>query len=101
MFAVSSRGGCEQFCHAQEIVRRTDEVRGELRPIESFEVRLPEVRHRLDPAKDLLDSLSDPLADRVAGMPSRSPIDGRATSPLEVLSDLRRDVDLLATLDEV
>ena len=100
MFAVSSGGGREQFGHAEEIVRRSHEVRGELRPIESLEARLPEVRHRLDPAKDLLDPLSDPLADRIAGMASRSPVDGRATAPLEVLSDLRRNVELLATLDE-
>jgi len=32
-------------------------VRGVLRPIESSESRLPEVRHRLGPAEDLFDSL--------------------------------------------
>src|SRR6266436_5070793 len=33
-----------------------------LRPLQSSEARLPEVRPRLGPAENLLDSLSDPLA---------------------------------------
>ena len=40
---------------------------------------LAQAADRLDPAEDLLDPLAYPLADRVAGMARRAPVDRRAT----------------------
>ena len=50
---------------------------------------LAQAAGRLDPAEDHLDSLTNPLADRVTGMPGRAPVDPRAT-PGGVLRHVRR-----------
>jgi hypothetical protein len=53
----------------------------------------------LDPAKDLLDALTDTLADSVALVAHGATVDRRAT--VGVLGDMRGDVGLSASLDEV
>jgi hypothetical protein len=47
----------------------------ELRPLDASESRLPEIRHCLEPAKDLFDSFPGPLADLVAIVPYRAAVD--------------------------
>jgi len=53
----------------------------------------------LDPAEDLLNALTDALADSVALVADGATIDRRAT--MGVLSDMRGDFGLAASLDEV
>jgi len=77
---------------------RSDQVRGHLRALQSSEACLPEVRHRLGPAENLFDSLSEPLTDRVALMPRRPAIDREAAGARDILCNMRRDVQLAAAL---
>src|SRR5712691_1654051 len=71
----SGRCRCEQLRHPHQVVRRADQVRGELRPFEPFEASLPEIRHRLEPAEDLFDALAKDLADCVARMARGAAVD--------------------------
>ncbi len=52
------------------------------------------------PTEDLVDALSDALADDIAGRTGGAPVDCGATVALEVLSDVRRDAELSTSFDE-
>src|ERR1700674_3356348 len=82
-----SRGPREQCPQADQVVRRRRERDD---PIDAFPAAMPELAQPADglqPAKDLLDQLPLPLADRVAGM-TRGPIINGAARHL--LRDVRR-----------
>src|SRR5438128_1747628 len=96
----SGCGGGEQLADPHQVVGRTDEVRRQLRALEPSEARLPEIRDGLGPAKDLLDALSDDLADRVASVSGGASIDRRAAARSFVLRDVRGDVALAAVPDK-
>src|SRR5439155_17146373 len=82
-----------QLRHAQKVVRRADQVRGELGLRDPDEAALSEPAHRLHPAEDLLDALALSLADRVALMSGRSAIQSRCATALN-RSDVRCDSPL-------
>ena len=64
------------------------------------ELRLLLSGHRLDPAEGFFDALADALADGVAAMPRRAPVDRRA-SAAGVLRDMRRHPHRSQLVDEV
>src|SRR5450755_2302695 len=55
---------------------------------------------RLDPAECLLDALADALADNIAAVPGRSPIN-RRTAAVGVLRNVRRHLHRAQFVDEV
>src|SRR5579863_6342277 len=93
-----SCGLSEESSNSQQVVGSTEHVGRELVAMEPLEPGLAEVADRLHPAEDLLDPLSEPLADRIARVPSRARVDGRV--PL-LPCDVGRDVARAATLHEV
>src|SRR5688572_5270495 len=82
--------GGNQTGHSDQIVGRSDEVRGQLRSLDAFEARSPKAADGLRPAEDFLDALSNALAHGVARMARRAPIDRRGTAG--VLRHVGRDV---------
>src|SRR5664279_4882279 len=62
---------------------------------------LPQQGNRLEPTETFLDSLPLPLADAVAYMTRRPPVDSTAAAPTVILCDMRRDLHVATFADEV
>jgi len=78
-FLTPASRRAEQPSHSHEIVGGSREQRTEFCALHPSVSGLAEASDRLHPAKDLLDSLSAPLADGVGLVSSRPRIDRRAT----------------------
>jgi len=83
----------------KEVVGRANEPRSEIRALDAFEAGLAEQAYRLRPPEELLDSLPDPLADPVPGMPRRPAINGWAM--VVDHGDVRSNIPSATRLDEL
>ena len=89
-----------QFRNSQQVVRRRRQVGGDLGSGLADEAGLSHSTHRLQPAEDLLDSLSFALADLVARGAGRAPVEPRCLASFDA-GNVRPDVVLAKMLDEV
>ena len=87
-----SDGGLGQLGKTNEVVPGQGHVRPELVVLHTPVAELTAASHGLDPPEDLVYPLSDPLAQPIALMPGRAPVDGR--TPL--LSHMGGDVHVPA-----
>src|SRR5207248_1644938 len=87
--------------HSQKVVGAGDEVGPESCPLRSAVSSTPQASDHLHPAEDLLHALPTSLADLVAAMPSRAPIDARAASAGDVLRDVRSDPEIACSSDKL
>src|ERR687895_1872269 len=69
-----------QLRHTHKVICRSYPPPRQLRFLGSPITRFPKPSHRLHPTEDLFDSLSYPLTDAIALVPSSSAIDGRTAS---------------------
>src|SRR3990170_192576 len=80
------RPSCQHLTESAEADQVVDRRREDEDPVHfglTPVAGLPQQPHRLQPAEDLLDPLAYPLADLIAGMPGRAPIDRtRAAAPI-------------------
>ena len=81
--------GCE-VSYAHQIVSCADEGEDPIHLADATMPQLPHQRNRLQPAETFFDSLPLSLADDVAGVPRRAPIDRAAARPFVVLRHMRR-----------
>ena len=85
--------GRHQSSDPDEVVRSGDQVASQLGPRQAAKVCSTEATHGLHPAKDLLYSLAEALAQAVAGVACRSTID-RTPPPSRVLRHVGRHAAL-------
>ena len=78
--------------HAQKIIRRSYPPSRHLRSVGSSITRFSKSSDRLGPAKDLLNSLSYPLTDRVTLMPRGAAVNSRTALALGVGGDMGNDL---------
>jgi len=78
--------------HAQKIIRRSYPPSRHLRSVGSSITRFSKSSDRLGPAKDLLNSLSYPLTDRVTLMPCGAAVNSRTALALGVGGDMGNDL---------
>src|SRR5258708_38142332 len=86
-------GGGYQSSHSDQVVGGRHQIASQLGPLQATVTRPPKPADRLHPAKDLLDSFADALADGVTNGPRRPSVDG-AASPTGVLRRMWRDLSL-------
>ena len=86
-------GGGYQSSHSDQVVGRCHQIASQLGPLQAAVTRPLKPADCLHPAKDLLDSLADALADGVTNVPRRASVDG-AASPTGVLRYVWRDLSL-------
>src|SRR6185503_1119552 len=85
--------GREQAHHTHQVVGASDQVARHLGFVQADIASPSESTSRFQPAKYLLNSLTDSLADDIAGMPRCSAVD-RTPPPTGVLRDVRPDLSL-------
>jgi len=85
--------GREQAHHPHQVVGAADQVARHLGFVQADIASPSESTSRFQPAKYLLNSLTDSLADDIAGMPRCSAVD-RTPPPTGVLRDVRPDLSL-------
>src|SRR3979411_3464500 len=78
----------EELRETDQIVGRHGEGEAPSHTWQAPKSRLPLAGDRLCPAENLFNPLADALADGIAGMARRAPVDGRAAA-LWVLGDMR------------
>jgi hypothetical protein len=89
-----------QGAQSGEVVGGHGEGQKLINLVQSSHHHLRQRPHRLAPAEALLDAFPGTHAHRVALVPRRTRVDGAAAQPVEVLRDMRDDVDLPARFDE-
>src|SRR3972149_587152 len=78
-----------KFRHSQKVVGGAGKPSRQLSPVSAFEPGLPEPAGGLHPAEDLLNPLTDTLADGVARMPGGAAVDGGTAFPCSISSHMR------------
>src|SRR5512139_954821 len=81
-----------QLRHSQQIIGRSDEPSGQLRPDLPLKPCPPKPSDLLDPAPDLFHPFPNPLADPIAPMTGRPTINRRPSPSLRILSHVRRNL---------
>jgi hypothetical protein len=82
----------QQLCHSKQIIGGSHEPSSQLRPERSLKPCLPKPSDYLDPASNFFNPFPNPLADLVAPMTRRPAINRRSSSPLRILSHVRRNL---------
>lgn len=90
----------DQFGQSHQIVGGGSEGKGPSDALTTTEPGPPLPGDRFDPAKCLLDVLADALADGIAAVPGRSPVN-RGVAAAGVLRNMQRDVHRAQLIDEV
>src|SRR5579884_1446693 len=87
-----------QIADPDEIVHGAGEDEHPADPVGATMTQLPHQAHRFQPAEDLFHPFARPLADLVAWVPRRPPVDRAA---LRLLGDVRRDIQVAHRADEL
>lgn len=90
-----------QFGHAHKIICSSHPPSGQLRSLSSLRTGFPKPSHRLHPAKNLFDPLSNPLADAIALMARGPSIDGRAASASGISCHMRKNLSATQKLYKI
>jgi len=90
--APSSHRLLQQVTHPYQIVGRRCPGEHPAHSGYAPEARLAHQRHRLEPTKDFLHPLAQPLADGVARVPGGATVDRTAAAPGGVLRHVRGDL---------
>jgi hypothetical protein len=85
-----------QISHTHQIVGSTREGEDPIYLAYSTMSQLAQQRNRLQPAEAFFDTLPLRLADGIARVPGRSPINGTTAGPFIVLGYMRRNVQVSA-----
>src|SRR6266536_2427284 len=86
---------------SDQVERGAGQLRPELVLTPPDVAQLAASRHRLPPAEDLLDPLSQTLAHRVAEVGHGPPVDGATVLRIDVLGYVRRHLQIPAAANEV
>src|SRR5207302_2039797 len=86
------RGG-NQPDHSHQVVGGRHQIASQLGPCQASVTRASEATGGFHPAEDLLNAFADALADGIADVARRAPVD-RTASPASVLRHMRRDLTL-------
>lgn len=92
---------CEKIAHTHQVVAGERQERGKLDLPAASHLRSPKKSDVLRPTEGRLDELACLDAQGVSGMAGRAGIDSRATASLDVLRDVRGDVQLAGLPDEL
>ena len=90
-----------QFGHAHKIICSSHPPSGQLRSLSSLRTGFPKPSHCLHPAKNLFDSLSNPLTDAIALMARGTTVDGRAASALGISCYMRKNLSATQKLHKI
>jgi hypothetical protein len=79
-----------QISHAHQIVGGTSEGKDPVHFANSTMTQLPQERNRFQPPEAFFDPLPPLLAQTIAKVTRRAPVDGAPAIPLQILCDMRR-----------
>ena len=79
-----------QISHAHQIVGGTGEGKDPVHFTNSTMMQLPQERNRFQPPEAFFDPLPPLLAQTIAKVTRRTPVDGAPAIPLQILCDMRR-----------
>ena len=101
MNSAISCGSRHQSRNSEQIVGGADQIGMHLHPRAATVARFAQTADGLHPAEGLLDSLTDPLADRVTRMTSGPRVEGRTAAPRIILCHVWGDGERAAGGDEL